>query len=169
MTIHWQPGYGPGDNFAMPPMTPPQETTSKPDYWLPRIPSFSRNCAALLKHYKRAKSGKLVPISTKTSGTEVRRAAKVDANQSVITKALRSAGAFVQPLHTVGAGCPDLLVAYRGKWSLIEIKDGSKPLSQRRLTDDEEEWHAKAARHAPVFIAETIDDALHAIGAIKGE
>jgi hypothetical protein len=99
----------------------------------------------------------------------VRRAAKVDANQSLITKALRSAGAFVQPLHTVGGGCPDLLVAYRGKWAVLEIKDGSKPPSQRKLTADELEWHGKASRHAPVFIAETIDDALHAIGAIKGE
>ena len=97
----------------------------------------------------------------------MRRAAKVDANQSQITKALRNAGAFVQPLHTVGDGCPDLLVAFRGKFSLIEVKDGSKVPSARRLTPDEQAWHAKAAaKGAPVFIAETVEDALVAIGAV---
>ena len=166
MTIHWQPGYGPGDSSAMQPMTPQQETMTRLGCWLPAIPSFEESCRRLLKRYKTAASGKLRSTSTKTSGQSVRRAAKVDANQSAITKALRSAGAFVQPLHTIGGGCPDLLVAYRGDWYLLEVKDGSKPPSQRRLTEDEEDWHAKAARHAPVFIAECADDALHAIGAI---
>jgi hypothetical protein len=97
----------------------------------------------------------------------MRRAAKVDANQSTIIKALRSVGAFVQPLHTIGQGCPDLLVGYRGKWSLIELKDGSKSPSQRKLTEEEQEWHEKAVSRAPVFIAESAEDALLAIGAIK--
>jgi hypothetical protein len=93
--------------------------------------------------------------------------AKVDANQSVIVKALRNVGAFVQPLHTVGKGCPDLLVGYRGKWHVLEIKDGDKPPSQRKLTEDEKEWHEKAlAMRLPVFIAENIEDALVAIGAV---
>ena len=97
----------------------------------------------------------------------MRTAARVDANQSSIVKALRSAGAFVQQLHTIGDGCPDLLVAYRGKWHLIEVKDGDKPPSQRKLTIDEEEWHAKAAaKGLPVFIAENIEDALVVIGAV---
>jgi DNA-binding NarL/FixJ family response regulator len=38
------------------------------------------------------------------------RAAKVDANQTEITAALRQMGATVQHIHTVGKGCPDLLV-----------------------------------------------------------
>jgi len=51
---------------------------------------------------------------------------------------------------------------------LIEVKDGSKVPSARRLTPDEEAWHAKAAaKGAPVFIAETVEDALAAIGAIR--
>jgi hypothetical protein len=96
----------------------------------------------------------------------MRTAARVDANQSAIVKALRSAGAFVQQLHTIGDGCPDLLVGYRGKWHLIECKDGDKPPSARKLTPDEKEWHDKANRHAPVFIAENIEDALVVIGAV---
>ena len=70
------------------------------------------------------------------------RAAKVDANQPAIVAALRKAGAFVQPLHRVGDGCPDLLVAYASQTAMVEVKDGSKPPSERRLTPDQQRWHA---------------------------
>lgn len=40
----------------------------------------------------------------------MRRAAKVDANQAEIVKALRQAGCGVLDLSAVGKGCPDLLV-----------------------------------------------------------
>ena len=69
------------------------------------------------------------------------RAAKVDANQRDIIAALRGVGASVQPLHTVGGGVPDLLVGYRKRNYLIEIKDGVKAPSARRLTPDQLEWH----------------------------
>jgi hypothetical protein len=71
----------------------------------------------------------------------MRRAAKVDSNQPAIVDALRACGATVQPLHTVGAGVPDLLVGYRGKTALVEVKDGARPPSERRLTDDQLTWH----------------------------
>ncbi|MCU1279805.1 MAG: hypothetical protein JWM53_3351 [bacterium] len=67
-------------------------------------------------------------------------AARVDANQPDIVRALRGAGASVQLLHTVGAGCPDLLVGIDGANLLIEVKDGSKPPSKRVLTPDQTEW-----------------------------
>ena len=70
----------------------------------------------------------------------MKRAAKVDTNQPEIVAALRAIGATVQHLHTVGKGCPDILVGYRGVNYLLEIKDGSKPPSKRRLTKDEAEW-----------------------------
>lgn len=73
----------------------------------------------------------------------MRRAAKIDANQPLIVEALRKAGAFVQPLHTVGSGVPDLLVGFQNRTALIEVKDGSKPPSERRLTPDQQEWHGK--------------------------
>lgn len=34
----------------------------------------------------------------------------------------------------------------------MEIKDGSKPPSQRKLTNDEIKWHRKANQYAPVWI-----------------
>lgn len=66
---------------------------------------------------------------------------KVDSNQSKITKALRDLGATVQHLHAVGKGCPDLLVGYKGGNYLLEVKDGEKPESQRKLTPDQVIWH----------------------------
>ena len=71
----------------------------------------------------------------------MRRAAKVDANQSEIVAAFRKAGATVTPLHAVGQGCPDLLVGFRGVNYAVEVKDGAKPPSARKLTPDQVSWH----------------------------
>lgn len=92
------------------------------------------------------------------------RAAKADANQSEIVKALRAAGASVQHLHSVGAGCPDLVCGYRGVNYLIEVKDGSKPPSGRALTPDQVAWHG--GWRGSVSVVTSIDDALMAIGAV---
>jgi hypothetical protein len=98
-------------------------------------------------------------ITTATMDLEVqvpRYAAKADDNQPEIVKAFRSLGATVQHLHMVGKGCPDILVGYRGVNLLVEIKDGSKPPSQRKLTPDEvaffESWKGQ------VSIVETVND-----------
>jgi hypothetical protein len=69
------------------------------------------------------------------------RAAKVDENQKEIVKALRHMGCSIQHLHSVGKGCPDLLVGYKGFNILIEVKDGSKPPSSQKLTPDQVIWH----------------------------
>jgi hypothetical protein len=71
----------------------------------------------------------------------MRRAARVDRNQKEIIEALRGIGATVQPLHMVGSGCPDILVGYRGKNYLFEIKDGELTESRVRLTTQEKDWH----------------------------
>lgn len=93
-----------------------------------------------------------------------RRAAKVDANQPEIVDALRSAGATVKPCHAVGEGFPDLAVGYRGVNYLIEVKDGSKPPSARKLTGPQESWHATWA--GQVVIVKNVDEALAAIGVV---
>ena len=73
----------------------------------------------------------------------MRRAAKIDANQEQIVSALRSAGATVQSLAAIGNGCPDLLVGFNGQTLLMEIKDGNKSPSQRKLTEDQIIWHGR--------------------------
>jgi len=92
----------------------------------------------------------------------IRRAAKVDANQPEIVAALRKAGASVTPLHAVGSGFPDLAVGYRGTNHLLEVKDGAKPPSARKLTDDEAAWHATWRGSAAVV--KDIPEALATVG-----
>jgi hypothetical protein len=91
----------------------------------------------------------------------MRRAAKVDANQHEIVAALRKIGASVQPLHSVGQGCPDLLVGWRGMNTVLEIKDGKKPPSARKLTDDQVIWHEEW--RGQVAVVETVEQAILAV------
>jgi len=91
----------------------------------------------------------------------MRRQARVDANQAEIVEALRKIGASVQPLHAVGQGCPDLLVGWRGIVSLLEVKDGSKPPSARKLTEDQVKWHAEW--RGQVAVVENVEQAIEAI------
>lgn len=94
----------------------------------------------------------------------MRRAAKVDTNQAEIVEALRRAGASVFPTHTVGRGFVDLVCGFRGENYLIEIKDGSRPPSKRKLTTDEREFHQ--TWRGSVHVVESVDQALQLIGAI---
>lgn len=73
----------------------------------------------------------------------MRRAARIDANQTQVVSALRAAGAVVHSLAAAGNGVPDLLVAYRNTTMLMEVKDGSKPPSQRELTPEQVKFHAE--------------------------
>tara|TARA_R110000868_G_scaffold207722_1_gene456714 strand:- start:3982 stop:4266 length:285 start_codon:yes stop_codon:yes gene_type:complete len=86
------------------------------------------------------------------------RAARIDANQTAIIAALRQLGASVQPLHTVGGGVPDLLVGYRSRNYLIEIKDGAKPPSARKLTPEQVVWHE--AWRGAVCVVTSPDEAI---------
>lgn len=92
----------------------------------------------------------------------MRRAAKVDANQNEIIDALRAVGASVQSLHTVGDGCPDLLVGYRNRNMLLEVKDGRLTPSRRALTRDQKEWHA--GWKGGVYVVQNVDEAMFAVG-----
>lgn len=87
------------------------------------------------------------------------RAAKVDANQKEIVEALRNIGCTVQSLASVGKGVPDLLVANTtGDLFLMEIKDGKKPPSERKLTTDQVKWHS--AWKSKVHIVLDVDQAI---------
>ena len=68
--------------------------------------------------------------------------ARIDANQPAIVQAFRKLGASVLHLHSVGGGCPGIAVSLRGKTAMVEIKDGSKPPSARKLTPMEEKFFA---------------------------
>lgn len=68
-------------------------------------------------------------------------ARRVDSNQNEIVALMRDLGASVLILSAVGKGCPDILAGIRGRNILIEIKDGNKPPSARKLTEDEKRFH----------------------------
>lgn len=93
----------------------------------------------------------------------MRWAARADDNQQAIINGLLAVGATVKTLHRVGMGCPDLLVGYRGANYLIEVKDGAKPPSARKLTpaqvDFFDTWRGQCA------VATSLDEALEIIGA----
>jgi len=92
----------------------------------------------------------------------MRRAAKIDANQNAIVGMLRGCGATVQSLAATGKGTPDLLVGFMGRNWLIEVKDGSKPPSARKLTPDQVSWHG--GWKGQVAVCMTAEEALFVIG-----
>lgn len=93
----------------------------------------------------------------------MRRAARVDDNHLEIVEALTKAGASVTSLASVGRGVPDLLVSFRGRWHVLEVKDGRKRPSARRLRPAQFAW--MAAQRAPVAVVTTADEALQVVGA----
>jgi len=91
----------------------------------------------------------------------VRRKAKVDDNQQEIVRLLRQLGCSVKSLAAVGGGCPDLLVGTQGKNLLIEIKDGNKSPSRRKLTTDQQDFHS--TWDGRIHLVETNQDLLDVI------
>lgn len=87
----------------------------------------------------------------------MRRAAKIDGTQRDIVEALRIVGATVQSLASVGKGCPDLAVAYRGRTRLLEVKSPGGT-----LTEAEERFIA--GWQDDVAVVSSTEDALRAIG-----
>lgn len=58
-----------------------------------------------------------------------------------MVEVFRALGCSVQSLAGMGAGVPDLLVGVAGLNLLVEVKDGTRPPSQRKLTPDQVRWH----------------------------
>ena len=92
-----------------------------------------------------------------------RRAKRTDANQSEIVYTLRKCGVDVWII-----GSPaDLLCGFSGRFTTLEVKDGSKPKSKQALTDDEQAFMARCrAAGYPHYIVRTPEEALQAVGAI---
>jgi hypothetical protein len=89
----------------------------------------------------------------------MRRAARADENQAAIVAALRKMGAAVTSIHRVGQGVSDLLVSWRQRWYVLEVKRDHKS----KLTPDEKDWIGQ--QHAPVFV---VTSAIEAINFMQG-
>lgn len=93
----------------------------------------------------------------------MRTASRIDANQPAIVGALRGIGASVLHLHQL-KNCFDLLVGYRGRTFILEVKDPSQPPSKRQLTEGEAQFRARW-RGSPYHVVETVEEALRIVTA----
>jgi hypothetical protein len=84
------------------------------------------------------------------------RARRVDDNHGEIIAAFRRIGYVVHDTSRLGGGFPDLVVARNETVTLVEVKDGRKAPSRRRLTPDEQTF----AQRFPVAVVESVDDVL---------
>lgn len=91
----------------------------------------------------------------------MRRATKVDANQAAIVGAFITCGCEVQSLAAVGEGVADLLIFHRStsRLFLVEVKDGKRIPSERRLRSSQVDWH----KRFPVTVVETVEGAIAAL------
>lgn len=90
----------------------------------------------------------------------------MDDNHHDIVGALRQIGVGVEDTSAAGSGLPDLLCAFRGVLYLLEIKDGSKSPSRRKLTGPQVRVHAMLAQHGVrVHVVESVAAALAVFGA----
>ena len=90
-------------------------------------------------------------------GKTMRRAARRDDNEKQIIDALRRCGAYVKAINDDGTF--DLLVAYNNRTFLIEVKDGAKAPSARKLTDAEQKFHDEWPNDN-LHIIKSVDEAL---------
>lgn len=70
---------------------------------------------------------------------------RADTIQDETVNLLRQIGASVTVTSQVAAGFPDLVVGFRGRTMLLELKTGNEKLSVA-----EEKWHAKWSGHVAI-------------------
>lgn len=93
----------------------------------------------------------------------MRRAARRDVNHAELVASLRALGYSVLDLGAVGHGCPDLLVARRGRTALVEVKRprGPKGGGGGRLTPDQERFLADW--RGDVIVARGLEDVVKGV------
>jgi hypothetical protein len=90
----------------------------------------------------------------------VSHARNVDGNQQLLVKAARSVGASVEHIHREGRGIPDLLVGWRRRNYLVEVKT-----LEGELNEVQQAWHA--GWRGQVGIGRTPEEILRLIGAVR--
>lgn len=94
-----------------------------------------------------------------------RRAAKIDDNQTELVGILRSLGMCVEITSAAHGGMTDLVVGYGGITVLVEVKDGKKAPSDRKLTPAQIRFHERF--HGAITVIETIDQAFKLASEIR--
>ena len=86
---------------------------------------------------------------------------RVDDNQAGIHDRLFEWGCSVESIASVGKGCPDSLVGYMGENFIFEIKNPKRKPCERKLRDNQLEWHTNWKGH--VNKIETFEEAVEII------
>lgn len=99
-----------------------------------------------------------------------RHKARTDRNQPDIVKRLKLLGCSVIDLSAVGRGVCDLLVGFKARGVgpvavLVEVKDGDKPPSARRLTPDQRRFFATF--RGPAVVVNDPDEAELVVTAMR--
>jgi hypothetical protein len=95
-----------------------------------------------------------------------RYARKVDGNQGEIVAALEAIGVRVFDTSSVGQGLPDLVCMRGGKTTWVEVKNGDRPPSARKLTLAQVRFRDKAlSAGVQIHVVENIEQALAVFGA----
>jgi hypothetical protein len=98
------------------------------------------------------------------------RAKKIDVNQPQFVDDLELAGAQVRITSMIGEGFPDLLVCWRGKLFLVEIKN-PEAASREQLADPDHigmltPSQLKMRKAWPIIVALSAEEALRKMDAI---
>ena len=82
-------------------------------------------------------------------------AKRVDINQKAIVEHLRAMGGSVFHLHTVGQGCPDILLGVNNQTYLVEIKANEKAKFTEAQIRFMAEW-----KGSPVVRINSVEEAI---------
>lgn len=92
---------------------------------------------------------------------------RTDSNQNEVFKVFRQMGCTVLNLSNLGGCCDGLVAVSLDRQFLVEIKDGSKPPSQRKLTPAEAKFHDEWK--GELYIINNIYEAIALVNRIRRE
>jgi len=81
----------------------------------------------------------------------MRRAARRDGNEKALRSAWEAIGGSWLSIAPGKGGEPDALLGFRGRQRLVEVKDGRKRACDRKLRENQVEWH-RTWRGEPVEV-----------------
>jgi hypothetical protein len=93
-------------------------------------------------------------------------ACKKDANHNEIVGALQKAGAYVLDMSHVGRGFPDLIVGFRSKTILMEIKNPKTSYGRKGLNKNQLKWKEQWTGDT-YCVVDSVEAALRMIGVIN--
>lgn len=94
----------------------------------------------------------------------MRRAARRDENHGSIKAAFQALDMSVLDIASTPCGF-DLVVGYKTQAILVEVKDGSKPPSARKLTENEERAHLNWK--GPKAIVKSTEEAIDVVALLR--